>query len=348
MIKPLPVNQGRKTEWVKSRLLSYIHDNDMKSGDKIPPVRELCEVLQVGSSSVFRAVKSLCDNGVLTTRDRQGVFVANCDMNGFSNRSVAVIGYPVMGSPYNAVLYYYVSSLLLKAGCRCDFFEQSDDEQELLVGLKRKHEQNVIDAVIILSTVREAIVRKMREMQIPFFTLNMSPSEESICAITYDFQEYVEHCLQELRRKECERIVAFVGTSEPERLMVREYQDKVPSVEWRILHDDVGFLIVRAREIAEVPPAERPDGLVFFDDVMAMRFCAWSRVNMPDYEPAIATLCNREVPLELPYRDVLYYEVNEKQMVEILIEQLFHFWKTGEVKKKKISCTVRKREVSLV
>ena len=58
MIKPLPVNQGRKTEWVKSRLLSYIHDNDMKSGDKIPPVRELCEVLQVGSSSVFRCPKS--------------------------------------------------------------------------------------------------------------------------------------------------------------------------------------------------------------------------------------------------------------------------------------------------
>ncbi len=60
---------------VRQSLTSYIRDNRLRPGDKLPPEGDLAQALGVGRSSVREAIRGLESLGLLETRHGIGVFV---------------------------------------------------------------------------------------------------------------------------------------------------------------------------------------------------------------------------------------------------------------------------------
>ncbi len=65
---------------VNSRLVenieNYIYENGLRSGDRLPPEREFCEILCVSRVTLRQAVKKLCEAGRLTNIQGKGTFLA--------------------------------------------------------------------------------------------------------------------------------------------------------------------------------------------------------------------------------------------------------------------------------
>lgn len=75
------VRPRRAFEAVTQRLREMISEGDLKSGDKLPPERELCDRLGVGRASLREALRSLESAGVLELRTGRtgGAFVTSGD-----------------------------------------------------------------------------------------------------------------------------------------------------------------------------------------------------------------------------------------------------------------------------
>ncbi|MDQ8206739.1 extracellular solute-binding protein [Coraliomargarita sp. SDUM461003] len=64
-----------KVSIVRNYILSMLESSEIQAGDRVPPAREIAETLGISFLKVQHAVESLCQNGVLHTRSRQGAFV---------------------------------------------------------------------------------------------------------------------------------------------------------------------------------------------------------------------------------------------------------------------------------
>lgn len=74
-LKLKPVKRSTLSDAIVEQIKSLIVEGDLKPGDRLPPERELSEMLKVGRTSVREALKALSSIGVIT-RSREGTFVA--------------------------------------------------------------------------------------------------------------------------------------------------------------------------------------------------------------------------------------------------------------------------------
>ena len=58
-------------------ILGYIRDNNLKPGDKLPPEREIAEILKVSRSTVRTVLQALEMNSVINIKHGSGIFVAS-------------------------------------------------------------------------------------------------------------------------------------------------------------------------------------------------------------------------------------------------------------------------------
>jgi len=81
------VRAQRAFEAVTDRLREMISEGHLKSGDKLPPERVLCERLGVGRASLREALRSLEASGVLELRKGRtgGAFITSGDVSAVSN-----------------------------------------------------------------------------------------------------------------------------------------------------------------------------------------------------------------------------------------------------------------------
>ena len=77
-IEPLEREQ-RLYERVAERILSMVQDETWRSGDRLPPERDLAEAFGVSRTVVREAVKVLEARGVLETQSGSGVYVSKPD-----------------------------------------------------------------------------------------------------------------------------------------------------------------------------------------------------------------------------------------------------------------------------
>lgn len=60
---------------VEERLISYLKDENVNVGDKLPTEKQLCEELKVGRGTVREAIRMLQARGMVETRPGRGAFV---------------------------------------------------------------------------------------------------------------------------------------------------------------------------------------------------------------------------------------------------------------------------------
>ncbi|MDL5611644.1 FadR/GntR family transcriptional regulator [Bacillus halotolerans] len=85
-IKFNPVSNKKLYIQIYNQILSEIQLGSFKVGDKLPSERELCEQFGVSRAPVRQALSALEMNGVIYSRQGEGVFVKNTTIsNGISN-----------------------------------------------------------------------------------------------------------------------------------------------------------------------------------------------------------------------------------------------------------------------
>jgi GntR family transcriptional regulator len=82
-----PVNIDRDDstdlfEQVAAEIRRAISDGEAKSGDRLPPAKDIAAVLDVNRNTVLRALRLLRDEGLLEFRRGRGVSVASAPARG--------------------------------------------------------------------------------------------------------------------------------------------------------------------------------------------------------------------------------------------------------------------------
>ena len=72
-----PVRKTRVYEEIVSKIKILIEEGRLKSGDQLPPERELSEVFKVSRSSLREALRALESEGFLESRQGDGTYVAS-------------------------------------------------------------------------------------------------------------------------------------------------------------------------------------------------------------------------------------------------------------------------------
>src|ERR671921_497865 len=75
--QPVPVDRRKVYEQVAEQLLSQIGARHLKTGDPLPPERELTESFGVGRSSIREALRMLESQGVITSVNGGAFVVAD-------------------------------------------------------------------------------------------------------------------------------------------------------------------------------------------------------------------------------------------------------------------------------
>jgi DNA-binding transcriptional regulator YhcF (GntR family) len=78
-------------EQIRARLAALVDSGELRSGDRLPPVRRLAEDLSVAPGTVARAYRELEQSGVIETRGRNGSFVTGDDV--LSSAKAAAVAY---------------------------------------------------------------------------------------------------------------------------------------------------------------------------------------------------------------------------------------------------------------
>jgi GntR family transcriptional regulator, transcriptional repressor for pyruvate dehydrogenase complex len=72
-----PIKQTTISEDVIKNLLQMIRDREIKPGDKLPPERDLCEMLQVSRPPLREALRTLAYMNVVDIRSGSGTYVTD-------------------------------------------------------------------------------------------------------------------------------------------------------------------------------------------------------------------------------------------------------------------------------
>lgn len=81
-----PIGKANLSRAVLKSILQSIKDEQFKAGDKLPPIKELSETLEVGISSVREGLKQLQSMGVVRIVQGKGVYInENLDLQYFLN-----------------------------------------------------------------------------------------------------------------------------------------------------------------------------------------------------------------------------------------------------------------------
>ncbi|PZD88002.1 FadR family transcriptional regulator [Bacilli bacterium] len=86
-----PVSNKKLYIQIYSQILSEIQQGSFKVGDKLPTERELCEQFGVSRAPVRQALSALELNGYIYSRQGEGVYVQNNNVDTENNRSSIIL-----------------------------------------------------------------------------------------------------------------------------------------------------------------------------------------------------------------------------------------------------------------
>jgi GntR family transcriptional repressor for pyruvate dehydrogenase complex len=91
MIPFQPVKTGKISERIARQIKDTILNGAMKSGDRLPPERELVERFQASRISIREALKNLEASGLLTIKPGSGVFVSEVNSKPLSESLASIL-----------------------------------------------------------------------------------------------------------------------------------------------------------------------------------------------------------------------------------------------------------------
>ena len=84
--QPVVTENKSRSERIVSQIKSLMFEGKLKPGDKLPPERELAEIMNVSRTSVREAIKTLSAMGLVVIRKGHGVFVEEANLGSVINK----------------------------------------------------------------------------------------------------------------------------------------------------------------------------------------------------------------------------------------------------------------------
>jgi len=84
--QPVVTENKSRSERIVSQIKSLMFEGKLNPGDKLPPERELAEIMNVSRTSVREAIKTLSAMGLVIIRKGHGVFVGEANLGSVINK----------------------------------------------------------------------------------------------------------------------------------------------------------------------------------------------------------------------------------------------------------------------
>jgi len=303
----------KKTAEARRKILRLILDESLARGSKLPSCEELCTRFGLGASTVFAALKTLCDEGVLRSRNKVGIFVDDLRPGLFGYRVALLINGPVI-PPFPVTLTYFIQAECLRKGCEVTFFSGSyrgdnseqEDVFEVMPGLKRMFDLRLIDGIITLVSLSESNLRTFEKAGIPvcfaggFLDRQTGEGAPSSCRFRSSIpaESFFRKGGRRMKELGAKRPVLLWPSDThfaSERFFREECGGKtVKGAIWT----DIFPLVER---ILQMPRSEWPDAMLIPDDLVAQRLYANLAMKVGTAGlPHPVILAEAEIPVFLP------------------------------------------------
>lgn len=317
----------RRVESARNALITYIHDHDLKHGDRLPAYASLRSEFGFGSETIAAAVTSLCNLGVLEVRDKVGLFVADPDGGHLTGRTVAVAVRRLSGSAYAATLASFIQKLLAERNCRCVTFYQNTDPAESpapaldeFPGLEQALSEHRCDGLLTLCPLDKESQNKLQKLHLPCCFIGDSDADPMPLSVLIEVKEFVSRACEALKKAGSVNIIQLCASSE--QLQLR-HQQGLPAMLGASYDGGVEI----AAKLLALPPDERPDGIVSDDDTIVSGLLAGLiSAQMPqiNYLPRIATIIHRELGERYPSDKMILFQQNIEEYATLAVDLLLN------------------------
>lgn len=333
------VELPRRAESARNALITYIHDNGLVTGDRLPAYARLRSEFGFGSQTIAAAVDSLCKLGVLEVRDKVGLFVADPNGGGqMTGRTIAVVVRPLAGSAYAATLASFIQKLLAEQSCRCLTFYQNTDTPAAetsgladFPGLEQAVSEHRCDGLISLCPLAESEQRRLKKYGIPCCFIGDDDQETMPLSVVIDVKRFIDDAEAALHDAGCKKIVQLC-TSEKQ---LTSRSSKLPALIGDSYHG--GEMI--AEKLLSLSADKRPDGIISDDDTVVSGLLAGmiSR-QLPHitYLPHIATIVHAELGEKYPSGRMILFQQNIEKYAAMAVELLLDSLRGGHPENKQL------------
>jgi DNA-binding LacI/PurR family transcriptional regulator len=324
---------GAKTEMVKEALVRHIVDEGLECGDKLPSQNELRLKLNVGSTTISNAIKSLAEDNVLELRDKVGVFVKKHGLDGHTGRNVGIL-VNVSNSIYVHILVSRLQKSLQENNCNTIIFSCPADKDSKRLrnypGLVRSIRQKAISSLLITCELFDSEHELLAKSEIKTLSC-WNCGEHPSCHI--DMQRYLREAFEHLVDQGARRPALLSRGYTKDKVfeasfakLLAELDSELDCREYYLL--DSGFFNSRevVMEFLARPDELRPDAFIFTGDVIMQGIQTWlfrlQTEQQERYMPLAAAILNKQNPM-MPLADnVAVFELDIFEQADAAVEIL--------------------------
>ncbi len=324
---------GTKTEMVKEALVRLIADERLGCGDKLPSQNDLRQLLNVGSTTISNAIRSLAEDNVVELRDKVGVFVKKHGLDGHTGRNVGIL-VNVSNSIYIHILVSRMQKKLQEENCHVLIFSCPADKDSKRLGnypgLMRNIKQKSISSLLITCELFDSEHELLANSGLSSLSC-WERGEYASCQI--DLRRYLLEAFENLTGRGARRPAllerGYRRSRDAEALFAELLAGLNPALDYRDYYVmNSGFSHGRdvVAELLAMPEEQRPDALIITSDVVMQGILTWlyrlQTGATAQYMPAAAAILNKQNPV-MPLADnVAIFELDIFEQADAAVEML--------------------------
>ena len=311
-----------KTNQAKQLLVRWMHEHHLQVGDRLPSQGTFRQEFGFGTATITAAVNELKQEGILEVRDKVGAYVRDPGLNGHTTYTIGLV------SRYSDHNFFYSSLIttiqrqLSQSNILTRLFvmpeEKFDARSHLdlddFPGLRRHIAEGTLNAIIHMDELNDESLDFLHRHKIPEIFLGTTGCTNPN-GVLLDQPGTLKTICQRISPQPPRRpmLVCHPTISDKCRPVMEQF---FPGIYELQTCNGCAEGILFARKFLSIPPKERPDWLIFQDDLVASAICAELVKFLPQEElPNIVIMTQLRHMLFLPLRNVIFYECDMSEYI---------------------------------
>ncbi len=292
-------------------LLRYFRSRKIGAGGQVPTQVQFRQALGFSNDTLTRAMKWLVADGVIERRKGKGTVVLDLTkarLNAHTVALAAVAHNTLHHVSFDSQLFYALDSHIRQTlGAQVQIMVHRIDKHAKAVwplhtftGLEARVVQGEIDAVICSVATDPEAVDQLTAMGVPW--LYVGSWEKAQTGVVIDQKPMMHQACEMLCQRGCERISVVVRDMKKTKSLFgyqpwKAYQQALAVYGFKtqplLETDDISLEAGRqlGHQILQLPPDQRPQGLVILNDILASGLTDVLR-DQVSYRPEIAVQAN--------------------------------------------------------
>ena len=278
-----------KVDNIKRMIIRYIRDNRLKAGDRIPSQVQLRKLYGCGVTTITSAIGELEAEGTLAARDKVGVFVCNPYASGIYGRRIGIISGQLGNNSLICLFKTFIEMFLQEDDCQVlPFFQRSDADIKYhndfcdIPRLKDTVDSGILDGLLATIVLAPEVVAYCRSRGVKVLHLLNFVEEPNYLDV--DYASVIRESVHKMAAKGISVIhhITLSSTGFMSRIFMESVQKELGaeaaelcksySREYFSGNNIMSIVTTIVNEWYAMPEAERPEGVLILDDILAMHF----------------------------------------------------------------------------